>query len=293
MRKNLSVCLFVWVLAFCIPVTAFAEVKTVELRHASAEQLLPVVRDLLGPDVRVSGMNNLLIARGSSAELKDFEKIVRQLDTPRRMLRITVRQEINRAESGTRFDASGKITAGDMRVETGEVAREQDRLGIAGGGEIEVGAARRLGTARDARDQFILVLDGEQARITVGEALPYTREMAVLADRHGALGYAQGVDFQEVATGFLVRPLLQGEQVLLEVTPFLQDFSRSSSPVTGGARALTFHEAATRMLVPLGAWFDLGGHLQTDSEVGRSFVSWRTHQEDARRQILVRIDAEP
>jgi len=89
-----------------------------------------------------------------------------------------------------------------------------------------------------------------------------------------------------------VRPLLQGEQVLLEVTPFLQDFSGSPHPAVGGARALTFQQAATRMLVPLGVWFDLGGHLQSAGEVGRSFVSWRTRQEDARRQILVRIDAE-
>ncbi|MDO3376563.1 secretin N-terminal domain-containing protein [Geoalkalibacter halelectricus] len=277
MTKHLLV-LLLTVVALVCPGSLRAEVKSLELQHIAAEEILPVVRELLGPEVRVSALHNRLIVRGAQADLADFEKIVRQLDVARQMLRVTLRQESRQVETATRFDAEGRLIGGDV---------------VLGSGGIEVGAARRLGTAREARDQFVQVLDGGQARILVGEAAPFTREMAVLVDRHGGRGYAQSVDFQEVATGFVVQPLRQGEQVLLEVTPFLQEFAGGGSPAMGGARSVIFQEAATRVRVPLGTWYDLAGHLASASEVGAAFVSWRTGAEEARRQILVRVDVLP
>ncbi len=274
-------------LALMGPAAALAEVRTFQLENVQVEEILPVLRELLAPETKASGIGRQLVVRGSAGELAEVEKIVGQLDVARQVLRVTVRQEARSAETGTRFEASGQLSRGDLEAGLGApVEKQQIRSGAS---TLQAGGARRIGNAAESRDQFVQVLDGEEAWLTIGREVPYTREFALLIDRFGAEGFSQSTDFQQVSTGFVVRPLLQGDRVLLEVTPFLADFD-SRSDFAGGARAVSFQKATTTTRVPLGTWYDLGGHLQSSSEVGRSFVSYRTRNDEARRQIWVMVE---
>ncbi|MGP1676919.1 MAG: secretin N-terminal domain-containing protein, partial [Burkholderiales bacterium] len=76
-----------------------AELEVITLKYRSAEQVIPVIRPLLAPGGSVSGMQNQLILRTTSANLKDLKKVLASLDTLPRRLMISVRQDAQAANA--------------------------------------------------------------------------------------------------------------------------------------------------------------------------------------------------
>ena len=213
---------------------ATGELRVIELKHRQAEELLPVLESMLGSAGGVSALDNRLIVRASTKDVAALEKLVAQLDTPRAMLRIAVRQEQSSAAIGR---------GGGTLLSTSP-----------GGAGIEE-RGRTLGNRRQSTEQFVQVLDGETALIEVGEPRPYARIRAYVGGHRR--GVVEVTDFQDLAEGFLVRPNLQGEGVVLDISPY-----QSTSGDTG---AVDFSQLATRVEAPFDEWIDLGGHLEGNS----------------------------
>lgn len=114
-------------------------------------------------------------------------------------------------------------------------------------------------------------MSGEEARLVVARDLVEVRPYWTLARDRGLV--PPGVVFQQVSTGFLVRPRAAGEQITVEVVPW---FSYLGPDGPGDVR---FTEAATTLRVPEGQTVDLAGtSFQTEAS-RRAFglvmaVSW-------------------
>lgn len=210
---------------------ANGEVRVIELKHRQADELLPVLESMLGSNGAVNALNNRLILRAPAKDLAALEKLVAQLDTPRSMLRIAVRQEQSSAAIGR---GGGTL-----------LSTSPGRVGIEEGG-------RTLGNRSQSTEQFVQVLDGESALIEVGQRRPYARIRAYVGGHRG--GVVEVTDFQDLAEGFLVRPNLQGAGVILDISPY------QSTPTATGA--VDFSHLATRVEAPFDEWIDLGGHLE-------------------------------
>lgn len=244
-----------------------AEVKVIELRHRPASELAVVVEPLLGEQGSVSAYGSKLILKGQAKELDEIEKVVRQLDVDRRTLRLAVRQSASELVSGQEGTLGGRLqTASEAGIELS--GRHQ----------------RTLSTGSDNSDQFLLVLEGEEGYITVGREVPFTSELAVAAGRHLAL--AQRTEFRQVSTGFRVRPQLLGETVRLELTPHM---SSPDGQANGGD--LTFRSLTSTVMVPLGQWFNLAGHLEHRDEVSQAILARRLGVGQSRSQVYIRVDA--
>jgi hypothetical protein len=213
---------------------ATGEVRVIELKHRQAEELLPVLESMLGSGGAVSALDNRLIVRAPAKEVAELEKLVAQLDNPRVMLRIAVRQEQSSAAIGR---GGGTL-----------LSTSPGRVGI------EVGS-RTLGNRSRSTEQFVQVLDGETALIEVGQRRPYARIRAYVGGHQR--GLVEVTDFQDLAEGFLVRPNLQGEGVVLDISPY------KSTPTDSGA--IDFSQLTTRVEAPFDEWIDLGGHLEGHS----------------------------
>jgi len=249
---------------FFSPMTSYAEVRSIALEHARASELVPVLEKLFGDEVRIAVSGNTVVLRGVAADLADALKVIEKFDVEREVLRVSVRQSSRAIDSGVHY--------GD------------DGLGPVGNG-----ALKRLGTSSETVNQFVRVLDGGKAMITVGREVPYTAEMAVWVEKYGGRGMARRIDFQSVETGFFVSPNLYGDQVLLEVTPYLSEFAGDAAE-SSGARPVLFQEAMTRVPLPLGRWVDLAGHFYGGSDIGGDFVRFSTGQQTGQRTIQVRVD---
>lgn len=210
---------------------ASGEVKVIELEHRQAEELLVVLKPMLGSAGAVSSLGNRLILRASAKELAALEKLVAQLDTPRAMLRIAVRQEQSSVAIGSEGGVILSTSPGRVRIEEG---------------------GRTLGNSHQKTEQFVQVLDGETALIEVGQRRPYARIRAYVGGHRR--GMVEVTDFQDLAEGFLVRPNLQGAGVVLDISPY------QSTPTATGA--VDFSQVATRVEAPFDEWIDLGGHLE-------------------------------
>ena len=80
-------------------------IETIQLKHRSADSLLPVLTPLLNESSHLSGTGYLLFLKASKAEYNNILQLVRQLDTPLKQLMISVFQGTEREleESSTQF----------------------------------------------------------------------------------------------------------------------------------------------------------------------------------------------
>ena len=181
--------------------TAFAQgsLEVIELRHTTAERVLPALRPLLEPGGVLTGQRSQLIVRTSPRNLEELRRALAALDAPARRLMISVR-----------FDSTD--AAADANVEAG--ARISNR-----GSRVDARIADSRSSATERVDQRLQVLEGGRAFIAQGASRP--------------LQMRDGVLIQDISTGFEVVPRVAGSEVILEVAP-----QRQSPGAAGSVRTL-------------------------------------------------------
>ena len=240
------------------------ERQTFTLRHRPAAELVEPLRDLLGPSARVAAFNETLVVVAPAADLALAADLVARFDQPRRMLRIHVDQDLARTGDALSIDGSARV-----------------RLpGGPGRARLDATATERWHEQRVS--QFLLVLNGEAARIAVGRSIPVTQRYLALCRRYGYL--IETVEYHSVTTGFEVRPELLEEQVRLEMVPYMAFLADSQ------AREVVFQELATRVRVPLDRWYELGGHLADQDEVSRTILGAGEEKRQTRSTVRVLVE---
>ncbi|HEU4646863.1 MAG TPA: secretin N-terminal domain-containing protein [Burkholderiales bacterium] len=181
--------------------TALAQgsLEVIELRHTTAERVLPALRPLLEPGGVLTGQRSQLIVRTSPRNLEELRRALAVLDAPARRLMISVRFDRTDVASDSSVEADARISNRGSRV------------------EATVADSRASGTERV--DQRLQVLEGGRAFIAEGTRRP--------------LQMRDGVLIQDIATGFEVVPRVAGSEVILEVAP-----QRQSPGAAGSVRAL-------------------------------------------------------
>lgn len=165
----------------CAAAWAQASLEVIDLRHTTAEQVLPALRPLLEPGGVLTGQRSQLIVRTSPANLAELRRALETLDAPARRLVVSVR------------------FAGESSAERSELA-----VGVRGS-RIEARAREERSTGAERVDQRIQVREGGRTRIATGASRP--------------LELRDGTVIQDLATGFDVIPRLAGGGVLLEIAP--------------------------------------------------------------------------
>lgn len=176
---------YIFLLLACGVALAQGALEVIELRHTTAERVLPALRPLLEPGGVLTGQRSQLIVRTSPRNLAELRRALAVLDAPARRLVISVRFAGDAAE---------------RRTEIGVDARVSNR-----GSRIEARASESHSAGSERVDQRIQVLEGSRARIASGSSRP-------LVLRDGAV-------IQDIATGFDVIPRVAGDSVLLEIAP--------------------------------------------------------------------------
>lgn len=255
-----------------------AEIKVMAVKHVAAEEILPVVRDVLEGQGKVSVWDNRLIINASPEEIATIEEVLQQIDLPPTMLRISVRQKERKGQAGNRAVLSSPPV-------TGMASPSVPASPI---GAMTSPGARRFGNTAEQTTQTLRIRDGSKGFILMGEMVPYVREMLLLARRYA--GYGQTVEFQAVNTGFWVRPILERGYATLEIRPHLEGFQRSSARMMGMPSPVKLQELISTVRVPLGKWVDLGHHLREGDEVSRAILTWRTSNLHQEQTIWIKVD---
>lgn len=268
--------------------TAESELKLIQLKHRTAEDIVPILQPLLGRDGAVTGQGYQLIVRAPAPRLREIERVVQELDAPRRNLRITVQYAGAQADSGGGQGLAGESRVGDHgRIVVGE-RKPKDSGGLSvgrrdGDSSLRYQVERRSSTHREDTTQFVQVLDGQRAFIQVGQALPEVQTFLTIAGNYVTL--TQGVQYRNVTTGFDVLPRLRGDAVLLEITPRLAFLTNQ------GTQIVNFQELNTTVQTRLGEWVQLGASVRAGDEVSRRILrTWRTGASEE-RTIRLKVEA--
>jgi type II secretory pathway component GspD/PulD (secretin) len=287
MKSSLRLALFailanaLWIAATTLSHATETELRVIPLKHRLADEVVPVVQPLLTPGESVSGMDTRLIVRATPQTFAQIERLLAEIDIPRRNLRVSLRHvDENNPDQGVQgFSGNTQNAHTRIIVTNGERSTNGTARGPTDpGGGAQGGSERYITTKHDASTQTLTVLDGGHAFLHIGETITQVQPFLALAGSR--LGVLAGIQYYDVTTGFEVEPRLLGEQIRLRVTPRLA--FRSDQ----GAQTVIFQELRTEVTVKPGEWTDLGGAVQSSSEVNRQILS--TGNEDSR--FLIRVD---
>ncbi len=237
--------------------------EIIPLRHATVEQVLPVLRPLLDPGATLTGQSGQLFVRTSPANLAELRRALEAIDRAPRRLLISVRFEQQGQEARQAIGASG--TLGDRRSEI----------------ELRAQASERRGEERI--DQRVQVLEGGRATIAVGQSrtLPQRQYIRTPA---GVVAQETLV-VQEAATGFDVVPRLAGDWVTLDIAP-------QHERLTGGG-GVESQRVATAASGRLGEWFELGALAAAGERDARGLASSAQASGAESRRVWVKVEELP
>jgi hypothetical protein len=251
------------------------ELEVIDLKHRSAEELLPIIRPLLEKDEMVSGMNYQLILRASPRNIAQIMRLLDSIDTMPRRLKITVMQDVDSETVARLIEASGTVRLGRNATLTVP--------GNAGNG-VKIISTRTL--EDDKKTQHLQVLEGNRALVRTGQGVVVPQRQ-VLQNAWGT----QVIDttqYRDVSSGFYVLPRVNGDYVTLEISS--QNDSLAPNQNQSGYPTTRIQNTSSKVSGHLGEWIEIGGSGQQGNSESSGFVSHSTTRLNEQRNILIRVD---
>ena len=245
-------------------------VSVVQLQHRPAAEVVPVIAPMLGPNDAISGEGFKIFVRASAEGQQRVRSLVERLDTPARVLQVSVFQGSEHVLRELALRANVQIQRGDTTIDVGS-GNEADGGGriiySTSGGSASVDAVATQRNLRDHPIHRVRVTEGKEAYIETGERIPYFAGVAL----RGRRALAGGVQYENVVTGFYALPRIRGDNVVLEVSPF-----KSSRSDTGRGNVET-QSATTTVTGRAGEWLFIGGVSEqaerTESAVASTYAT--------------------
>jgi len=257
------------------PVVADYPIEVIELQSRTLEEVIPVIRPLLGVNDSVTGMGSKLVLKAPPERIREVRKLLVEIDRPPQRLLITVGNQGDVARSSRGYSGSADIRTGQGQISINSPGKPVD----ASSARIRLHdrATQRSGSG----GYQVQALEGRPAWINSGMRVPVSGVERYY--RNGIPYERQTTQLQDVTAGFYVVPRLQGDSVMLEI---LQHDDRADR----GRGAVSTQSVGTVVRGRLGEWLDLGGiNSRTDSSQGGLGRSVASHNSEI-RQIRVKVD---
>lgn len=253
-------CLFLVLIVLSTAASARQVIELIPLQSQLPQDIIPVIRPLLGADGAINSMNNQLILKVEESQLEEIKQLIRQLDRPPQRLLIEVSLEGGGRGQDSGFDVKGRLsTEGNNRA------------------DVRIKEYR----TRDRYDssQMIHATEGYPALIRYGRIIPYQEyDIEVRGNR---LSQRQYTSFRDATSGFYVIPRLNGNRVSLEIQQQRKRYQSDGSMAVQGA--------STFVSGQLGEWIRLGGVGQSSNRQREGLISRNTRNINEDQQIFVRV----
>ena len=234
-----------------------------ELEHVDAGNIVPVVKSLLEKEETAEVFENRLIIHASSTVQGKIEELLKKTDIPKPTLVVQVRQTDSRISNAVRLGTSDP--------------------------QKPLSNPTHLGNSENSVAQRILVKNGDDAFIVEGEEIPYSSELAMVSGRHE--GFSRKIGYKNVRTGFMVRPMMRGDMVDLEIIPFRQDVRGMSGSHPDNPPSVIYQKTASKLRVPLNTWTNLGSTVTDSGHIKTGGVRWKTGKDYKSSNVWIKIDS--
>jgi type II secretory pathway component GspD/PulD (secretin) len=232
----------------------------IDLQHRTADEVLPVLRPLVGSDAALSGIDYRLLVRGSAADVARIREALTVLDRAPKQMLVSVRYATQ-----SQVERESIAVGGRVGVQNGDAS-----------GQLTL----RAGRGSDSRDggnvSSVRVTEGQAAYIASGERVPFVSAVSLSPRHAGAI-----IEERQLSSGFQVQPRINGNAVILEV-------GAQQEQRQGGAIAT--HSVNTSVMGKLGEWLALGGVDETTQSSSSGIGSKRIETASDRRQMWIKVE---
>lgn len=262
--------------------------EIIPLKHRPSDEVIPVLKALIGPGGTITGINHQLIVRTTPANLIELRRVLNSIDKAKRRLLITVRQDVAANVLGAEQSLSGNYRSGDFSVASTDGKGAYDGVVVEKRGRDHRVRYRSLSTGGQSDEKnvhFVQTMENQATFIYTGQSVPVAERTVIISDSDST--FHEGIGYRDVTSGFYVVPRINGNTVTLALAPQLQ--------VVNPYRASTVEvqNAETMVSGRLGTWIDLGGATQ-DFNDDQNVTLTNTHRRASeRRRIWVKVEEIP
>lgn len=259
-------------------------IEIIQLKHQSAEQIIPVIQPLIGKDSVVTGTGYKLIVKASASQIAEIRKLVEKIDTPLQQLVITVRQDQETSGQFDRRGISGQLNNEHARIRLGQP--------VQGGGlntsiqrnnyELQTNINQTNTYNNSKSNQTVRAISGQAAFIQIGQSMPVPQQQIYVRNKQTIVN--RSVLYKNINTGFYVTPRLHGLRVILEVSAYRQQLGQS------GSGNINTQHIATRVEGPLGEWIELGNMNEIMKNRHSSLLNQHQSFVHDSRQIFIKVE---
>ncbi|MHB1173604.1 MAG: hypothetical protein ACYCZJ_00570 [Sulfuriferula sp.] len=275
------------VLMCLLPTLALASgMEVLTLQNRSVSGVLPVLRPLLEPGGVMTGINDQIILRASSANRAQIKAALAKIDIPARQLLIYVSQ--NHQQNNEQNELSGHVNLGrntmSPRRQSGTSPDGQVTTGIRNG---DVNAGIRLGNTQRSTDQhtnqMLRVVDGGSAYIQTGVSIPIQMHQVYLSP--GGAIISDSRVYRDIGSGFYAKPHVNGQHVTLEISPQQDKLSANG--------AVEQQRLYTTITTRLGEWTQIGGTDTQGDHQNRALLGVTGSTSAAQGGVWMKIEEVP
>jgi len=261
-------------------------IHTIQLRHRPADEVIPIIKPLLGADDSLTGQGYQLFIRTSERNLEQVRQMISQLDTVAKLLLISVFQGNDRELRALGVSGNLQYQDSDTNISLGSTDKAAKRGADVNYSTRNASAGAHTYSTRgrlsDNPIHQLRISEGSEGYIETGESIPYFSGRYWRGGRHGIV--AGGVDYKDINTGFYVLPRVHDDQVTLDVSPYKQSQSRQR----GGT--IETQSASTRITGELGQWLAIGGVSGQTRRSGTGAGSYGSTQSRDNASIWIKAD---
>ncbi len=260
------------------------KIETIPMHNRPVEDVIPILKPLVVEGGTVTGINNKLIIKTTSSNLKQIKQVLAQIDNAPRRLMISVKQDVdgdlNIEESGV----SGRYSTGDVTIKSPDNSRDGT---IIQGKDTEgnIVRYRQLETRSQLEDRNVYrvqALEGNPAFISTGQSVPIPNQTAYVTG--GSVVVLDGVEYRDVESGFYVLPRIQGDNVTLLISPRLSRVGPDQTAI------FDIQNVETTVSGQLGKWIPIGGTTQHSNDSSeRNLISTKRRDQE-QRNVLVKVE---
>ena len=277
------------VLICLLPTLALANgMEVLTLQNRSANEVLPALRPLLEPGGVLTGVNDQIILRASSANRVQIKAALAAIDKPARQLLIYVSQ--NRQQNGQQHELTGSVHIGPDNRPQRHQSESSSNSGITarlhnGNNNANIQMDDTQRSSDQHASQMLRVVDGGSAYIKVGVSVPILMHQVYFSPSGPII--SDSSVYRNIGSGFYATPHLSGQRVTLEISPQLENSSDN------GNGAINLQRIYTTIATRLGEWTQIGGTDTQDNHQNKDLLGSTSSNSAAHGGVWIKVDEVP
>ncbi len=242
--------------------------EIIPLSNRPASEIHPIIAPLLDASDSLIPNGFNLIVKTTPAKLRELKAIIKKLDNVLTNLTITVVQ--------TQDFSAEQLNAGlgiNINLSVNNPSQNQ--------GYVEGHYQQQHRKNNTDNQQVLTTLEGTAAHIKAGRHHPISHTQ-VYYSAFGEPIVNQQTQLVEVSTGFSVLPRLNGEQVILEISPWSDTLQEKGN--------INTQEVTTTLRTHLGKWVEIAAVNQQHNSEASENLSYQQGSYTKRLRILVKVN---